>query len=60
VGTSFDELFHPAGGFPDPGPGAGNIGRLTGGILTRVDYGVQAVICAAVRILHPELYGSGS
>jgi inosine/xanthosine triphosphatase len=60
VGTSFDELFHPAPGFRDPGPGAGNIGRLTGGILTRVDYGAQAVFCAAVRILHPEFYGSGS
>lgn len=58
VGSSFDGLFRPPPGWPDPGPGAGNIGRLTRGILTRMDYGAQAVICAAVRMLHPELYGS--
>jgi len=41
---------------PDPGPGAGNIGRLTGGQLTRAEYGAQAVTCALVRRLHPRLY----
>lgn len=51
VGDSFARLFPPS---PE---GWGNIGRLTGGALTRVDYGAQAVTCAAVRMLHPELYG---
>jgi inosine/xanthosine triphosphatase len=59
VGDSFARLFTPAPGWPEPDPsgGWGNIGRLTGGALTRVDYGAQAVSCAAVRMLHPELYG---
>ncbi len=56
VGTSFDEIFEAPPGWTDPGPGAGNIGRLTGGVLTRVDYGAQAVMCAFVRWLHPALY----
>ncbi len=56
VGDSFAAIFRPPPGWPDPGHGAGNIGRLTGGALTRVDYGAQAVTCAAVRMLHPELY----
>jgi inosine/xanthosine triphosphatase len=38
------------------GPGGGNIGRLTGGRLTRADYGRQAVLCALVPFLHRDLY----
>ena len=45
-----------APGSRDPGTGAGNIGRLTGGALTRMDYGAQAVTCAWLRFRHPELY----
>jgi inosine/xanthosine triphosphatase len=56
VGGSFDELFRAPPGWGDPGPGAGNIGRLTRGILTRMEYSAQAVICAAVRMLHRDLY----
>jgi len=57
VGGSFDRLFLAAGReAPDPGSGAGNIGRLTGGHLTRAEYGAQAVTCAFVRRLHPRLY----
>jgi inosine/xanthosine triphosphatase len=56
VGASFDSVFQRREGLPDPGRGAGNIGRLTGGTLTRAEYGAQAVICAAVRLLHPDLY----
>jgi inosine/xanthosine triphosphatase len=56
VGDSFDEIFQLPEGWADPGPGAGNIGRLTRGVLTRADYGAQAVICAAVRMLHPRVY----
>ncbi len=58
VGTSFDSIFQAPAGWPDPGPGAGNIGRLSGGVLTRVDYAAQAVTCAFVRWLHPALYRS--
>jgi inosine/xanthosine triphosphatase len=39
--------------------GAGNIGRLTLGVLPRSSYGEQAVICALVRLLHPALYADG-
>jgi inosine/xanthosine triphosphatase len=60
VGTSFDSVYRAPEGFGDPGPGAGNIGRLTGGAVTRVEYGAQAVTCAAVRLLHPSLYRDGS
>ncbi|MFQ5513878.1 MAG: DUF84 family protein [Myxococcota bacterium] len=60
VGGAFDALFEPPPGWPDPGPGAGNIGRLTGGVLTRAEYGAQAVTCAYVRRLHPALYGGGA
>lgn len=59
VGASFDSVFVPRDGLPDPGRGSGNIGRLTGGVLTRAEYGTQAVICAAVRLLHPDLYCKG-
>lgn len=63
IGVAFDAVFRPPAigvgprWLADPGPGAGNIGRLTGGVLTRSDYGAQAVICALVQRLHPELYG---
>lgn len=56
VGDSFEVVFQLPAGWEDPGPGAGNIGRLTRGVLTRADYGAQAVICAAVRMLHPTVY----
>ncbi len=56
VGTSFDALFRPPAGWPDPGRGSGNIGRLTRGVLPRAEYAAQAVICAAVRLLRPELW----
>jgi len=56
VGEAFDAIWAPPAGLADPGPGAGNIGRLTHGVLPRSDYGAQAVICAMVRRLHPSLY----
>jgi inosine/xanthosine triphosphatase len=56
IGDAFDETFRAPPGLPDPGTGAGNIGRLSGGALTRADYGAQAVTCAFVRLLHPQLY----
>ena len=39
------------------GRSIGNVGKLTGGVLTRQEYGRHAVICALVRFLHPDLYG---
>ncbi len=56
IGGLFDALM----GADDHGaPSAlsqGNIGRLTGGVLTRAEYGRHAVLCALVRFLHPDLY----
>ena len=59
IGGAFDERFVPPPESRDPGPGAGNIGRLTGGALTRADYGAQAVTCAFLRFRHPALYAGG-
>ena len=56
IGDAFDALYRAPAGLADPGTLAGNIGRLSGGALTRADYGAQAVICAFVRLLHPDLY----
>jgi inosine/xanthosine triphosphatase len=56
IGDAFDRRFTARPGARDPGTGAGNIGRLTEGALTRADYGAQAVTCAYVRFLHPALY----
>lgn len=56
IGETFDALYRAPAGLADPGSGAGNIGRLSGGALTRSEYGAQAVICAFVRLLHPDLY----
>ena len=35
----------------------GNIGRLSGGVLTRSEYARHGVICALVAFLQPDLYG---
>jgi inosine/xanthosine triphosphatase len=35
----------------------GNIGKLSLGILNRDQYAEQAVICALLRFIHPDLYG---
>jgi inosine/xanthosine triphosphatase len=58
IGDAFDALYRAPAGLRDPGSSAGNIGRLSGGALTRADYGAQAVICAFVRLLQPELYAA--
>jgi inosine/xanthosine triphosphatase len=60
IGDAFDRRFKPRAGARDPGPGAGNIGRLTEGALTRADYGAQAVTCAWLRFMHRELYAEGA
>lgn len=59
IGELFDALWRTARDAQDPGNSGrseGNIGRLTGGSLTRADYGSQAVVCALVRFLHRDLY----
>lgn len=58
IGGVFDRRFVAPAGSRDPGMGAGNIGRLTGGALTRADYGAQAVTCAFLRFRHRELYAA--
>lgn len=60
IGDAFDRRFTPRPGARDPGHGAGNIGRLTEGALTRAEYGAQAVTCALVRFMHRELYARAS
>ncbi len=57
IGDRFEEVFVAPPGWSVPTPGSGNIGRLTNGVLTRAAYGAQAVTCAYLRFLHPNLYG---
>jgi inosine/xanthosine triphosphatase len=60
IGALFDRLWQERRrGVPGPasGRGIGNVGKLSGGVLTRQEYGRHAVICALVRFLHPDLYG---
>ena len=56
IGEAFDRLFASRPRRFDAGREAGNIGRLTQGVLDRATYGSHAVICAVVRLLHPDLY----
>jgi inosine/xanthosine triphosphatase len=59
IGALFDALWRrerDAQATAESGRGEGNIGRLTGGRLTRSDYGAQAVLCALVPFLHVDLY----
>lgn len=63
IGALFDTMWKEC---VDPqasgasGSGLGNIGRLSGGALTRAEYGRHAVLCALVRFIHPELYPGDS
>ncbi len=56
IGEAFDRRFASRPRRFDAGREAGNIGRLTQGVLDRAAYGSHAVICAVVRLLHPDLY----
>lgn len=56
IGEAFDRLFAAQPRRFDAGREAGNIGRLTQGVLDRAAYGSHAVMCAVVRLLHPDLY----
>ncbi len=60
IGPLFDRLWEARRGERDgipSGRSVGNVGKLTGGVLTRQEYGRHAVLCALVRFLHPDLYG---
>jgi len=63
IGDLFDALWAERKQSADAtvsGRGIGNIGRLSLGVLTRSEYGKQAVLCALVRFLHPDLYPAES
>lgn len=63
IGALFDELWAARRGEVSgdgSGSGIGNIGKLTGGILTRAEYARHAVVCALVRFLHRDLYPTES
>ncbi len=59
IGDVFDRVFfahYGEAGESPSGATVGNIGKLSRGVLPRSDYARQAVLCALVRFLHPELY----
>jgi len=59
IGDVFDAYWgrHRPGAGPDASAlSIGNVGRLTGGVLTRSEYARHAVLCALIRFLHPDLY----
>ncbi|MAI78163.1 MAG: hypothetical protein CL917_04420 [Deltaproteobacteria bacterium] len=59
IGGVFDRYWQQSGQSSEDGPSGlsvGNIGRLSLGALPRSEYGRQAVVCALVRFLHPEMY----
>ena len=62
IGDLFDGLWrtHHPGDRPRPASAlsVGNVGKLTDGALPRSDYTRQAVLCALVELLHPDLYGA--
>lgn len=63
IGEVFDRVFAAYSGEPGEAPSGattGNIGKLSGGVLPRSDYARQAVVCALVSFLHPDLYDRGS
>jgi inosine/xanthosine triphosphatase len=59
IGPLFDGLWEArrAETATDPaGCEVGNVGQLTLGVLPRSEYARQAVLCALVPLLHPDLY----
>jgi inosine/xanthosine triphosphatase len=60
VGVAFDRLWEVHRGESAAKPsalGAGNIGRLSNGVLPRAEYARHGVLCALVAFLQPDLYG---
>ena len=70
IGEAFDELWHeyrehessPQGGITETPSSktVGNIGKLSLGVLNRDRYAEQAVICALLRFIHPDLYSESN
>ena len=61
IGALFDRLWRRHGGSSTaPAPlSIGNVGKLTGGALTRAEYTRHAVLCALTPFIHPDLYAGG-
>jgi inosine/xanthosine triphosphatase len=61
IGVLFDQLWRERRGEPaTPAQlSIGNVGKLTGGALTRAEYTRHAVICALAPFIHPDLYPGG-
>jgi inosine/xanthosine triphosphatase len=59
IGALFDRFWRERRGdaVPPRKLSIGNVGKLTGGALTRADYTRQAVLCALAPFIHPDLYG---
>jgi inosine/xanthosine triphosphatase len=61
IGPLFDALWSAHRGRVDAIPSGrtvGNVGKLTWGALPRSEYARQAVLCALVSFLNPDLYGT--
>lgn len=59
IGALFDQLWRERrgeSGLPSPTRAAGNVGKLTAGVLPRSEYARHAVLCALVAFLNPDLY----
>lgn len=59
IGDLFDALWNESRGEASSAPsaqGLGNVGRLSNGALTRAEYARQAIVCALVPWLQPDLY----
>lgn len=61
IGPVFDDFWREHRGESDAVPSGrsvGNVGKLTLGVLPRRDYACQAVLCALVELLNPDLYAA--
>ncbi len=61
IGPLFDRFWkHHGGAATASAPlSVGNVGKLTGGVLTRAEYTRHAVLCALAPFVHPDLYAAG-
>jgi inosine/xanthosine triphosphatase len=61
IGALFDRLWtqHRGDTSDSAQLSIGNVGKLTGGALTRAEYTRHAVLCALTPFIHPDLYAGG-
>jgi non-canonical (house-cleaning) NTP pyrophosphatase len=61
IGALFDRFWKQYRGAPAASAplSVGNVGKLTGGVLTRAEYTRHAVLCALAPFVHPDLYAGG-